>query len=442
MCSECRRKAGRYEALIGARCSKIEFSFRQVADRKTPQQFKRPACRGDETSGEIALCPQYTRPVARPLLTYECGCYMGMCQGELQAAEQRGSRVRCARKKCRHRGMAKGDSRMRGAVSYPPAPPLPPACVGPDMARLCRHKPCLHAPPPPFCTHTGLGQHPLAGPAPNRPSRRASQRPAARYLVIPLREKILSCAAGLCRGLPAPLADDALSRARAAMAVDIAAGASAEQNRPCTGCPRCRGDVVVRLLASHLCGLGLFLAGSPRNFACGNRAGRCRWPAGFLGDLSFSLPFHSGASPYSPCYTRVGSRDLDVKSRAVQEITANWIEIAESCSEVDTRVLLTVSLLKDKTQTASECGQESPPTKPSNSYPSASQSPPPPPSPPHPTPHTCRHRNQGPLGVNGVNVVDGVKWVNGVDGVDRVKCVDGVNGVNEVDGVDGVSLVI
>ncbi|KAJ8882712.1 hypothetical protein PR048_014524 [Dryococelus australis] len=36
-----------------------------------------------------------------------------------------------------------------------------------------------------------------------------------------------------------------------------------------------------------------------RIFASGNRAGRCRWSAGFLGDLPFPLPLHSGAAPYS-----------------------------------------------------------------------------------------------------------------------------------------------
>ncbi|KAJ8895296.1 hypothetical protein PR048_000621 [Dryococelus australis] len=41
-------------------------------------------------------------------------------------------------------------------------------------------------------------------------------------------------------------------------------------------------------------------AGSLRNFACGNRAGRCRWTARFLGDLPSPPPFHSGAAPYSP----------------------------------------------------------------------------------------------------------------------------------------------
>ncbi|KAJ8889723.1 hypothetical protein PR048_009224 [Dryococelus australis] len=46
--------------------------------------------------------------------------------------------------------------------------------------------------------------------------------------------------------------------------------------------------------------LGQSPAGSLRIFACGNRAGRCRWSAGLLGDLQFPPPFHSGATPYSP----------------------------------------------------------------------------------------------------------------------------------------------
>ncbi|KAJ8888241.1 hypothetical protein PR048_007728 [Dryococelus australis] len=36
-----------------------------------------------------------------------------------------------------------------------------------------------------------------------------------------------------------------------------------------------------------------------RVFASRNRAGRCRWSAGFLGDLPFTPPIHSGAAPYS-----------------------------------------------------------------------------------------------------------------------------------------------
>ncbi|KAJ8881276.1 hypothetical protein PR048_017754 [Dryococelus australis] len=45
-------------------------------------------------------------------------------------------------------------------------------------------------------------------------------------------------------------------------------------------------------------------------FACGNRAGRCHWSAGFLGDLPFPPPIHSGATPYS-----TGSQDLAGKGR-------------------------------------------------------------------------------------------------------------------------------
>ncbi|KAJ8872244.1 hypothetical protein PR048_025846 [Dryococelus australis] len=44
-------------------------------------------------------------------------------------------------------------------------------------------------------------------------------------------------------------------------------------------------------------------AGSLRIFACGNCAGRCSWQAGFLGDLPFPPPSHSGVAPYSPSRT-------------------------------------------------------------------------------------------------------------------------------------------
>ncbi|KAJ8881011.1 hypothetical protein PR048_017484 [Dryococelus australis] len=60
-----------------------------------------------------------------------------------------------------------------------------------------------------------------------------------------------------------------------------------------------------------------FRRGSPRIFARGNRAGRCCWTAGFLGDLPFPPPLHSGAAPYSQCFTHIGSQELDVK-RLVQ----------------------------------------------------------------------------------------------------------------------------
>ncbi|KAJ8873986.1 hypothetical protein PR048_024826 [Dryococelus australis] len=52
-------------------------------------------------------------------------------------------------------------------------------------------------------------------------------------------------------------------------------------------------------------------AGSLRIFASGYRAGRYHWSAGFLGDLPFPPPLHSGAAPYSPHFTLIGSQYLD-----------------------------------------------------------------------------------------------------------------------------------
>ncbi|KAJ8882842.1 hypothetical protein PR048_014656 [Dryococelus australis] len=72
----------------------------------------------------------------------------------------------------------------------------------------------------------------------------------------------------------------------------------------------CRGGVVVRLLASHRCEPGSI----PWIYACRNRAGRCDWLAGFLGDVPFPPLLHSGAAPYSPRFTLISSQDLDVKS--------------------------------------------------------------------------------------------------------------------------------
>ncbi|KAJ8866249.1 hypothetical protein PR048_032092 [Dryococelus australis] len=48
---------------------------------------------------------------------------------------------------------------------------------------------------------------------------------------------------------------------------------------------------------------------------CGNRSERCRWPVGFLGDLPFSAPLHSGVAPYALRFTLIGSQALNVKSR-------------------------------------------------------------------------------------------------------------------------------
>ncbi|KAJ8871170.1 hypothetical protein PR048_027476 [Dryococelus australis] len=57
---------------------------------------------------------------------------------------------------------------------------------------------------------------------------------------------------------------------------------------------------VFRLLASHLGEPDSIPGGfTPQIFACGDRAGRCRWSAGFLGGLPFPQPLHYGAAPYS-----------------------------------------------------------------------------------------------------------------------------------------------
>ncbi|KAJ8881144.1 hypothetical protein PR048_017617 [Dryococelus australis] len=49
--------------------------------------------------------------------------------------------------------------------------------------------------------------------------------------------------------------------------------------------------------------------GRSRTFARGNRAGRCRWSAGFLRDIQSPQPFSSGTAPYSPHFTLIGSLD-------------------------------------------------------------------------------------------------------------------------------------
>ncbi|KAJ8889791.1 hypothetical protein PR048_009294 [Dryococelus australis] len=38
----------------------------------------------------------------------------------------------------------------------------------------------------------------------------------------------------------------------------------------------------------------------PWIFAYGKRTRRCHWPAGFLGDLPFPTPLHSGTAPFTP----------------------------------------------------------------------------------------------------------------------------------------------
>ncbi|KAJ8888757.1 hypothetical protein PR048_008249 [Dryococelus australis] len=57
-----------------------------------------------------------------------------------------------------------------------------------------------------------------------------------------------------------------------------------------------------------------FQRGRSRIVTCGNRAGQCRWSAGFLGDLPFPPPFHSVAAPYPPRLTLICSQNLNVKN--------------------------------------------------------------------------------------------------------------------------------
>ncbi|KAJ8893447.1 hypothetical protein PR048_006045 [Dryococelus australis] len=51
-----------------------------------------------------------------------------------------------------------------------------------------------------------------------------------------------------------------------------------------------------------------------RSLSLGYRTGRCRWSAGFLGNLPFPPPLQFGAAPYSPRFTLISSLDTDVKS--------------------------------------------------------------------------------------------------------------------------------
>ncbi|KAJ8877085.1 hypothetical protein PR048_021537 [Dryococelus australis] len=55
--------------------------------------------------------------------------------------------------------------------------------------------------------------------------------------------------------------------------------------------------------------------GRSRSFACGNRAGWCLWSAGFLGDLPFPPPLHSGAAPHPPRFILISSQDPYYKIR-------------------------------------------------------------------------------------------------------------------------------
>ncbi|KAJ8897301.1 hypothetical protein PR048_002647 [Dryococelus australis] len=58
--------------------------------------------------------------------------------------------------------------------------------------------------------------------------------------------------------------------------------------------------------------------------------------AGLLGYLPFSPPFHSGAAPYSPCFTLICFQDLDVKSPWRKNSAEERLQRKRACG--DTRV--------------------------------------------------------------------------------------------------------
>ncbi|KAJ8892173.1 hypothetical protein PR048_004753 [Dryococelus australis] len=75
-----------------------------------------------------------------------------------------------------------------------------------------------------------------------------------------------------------------------------------------------RGGVVVKLLASHTGEPGSISGGLAPGFShVGIVPDDSDGQWGFLGDLPFPPPLHSGAFPYSPHFTLIGSQDPDVK---------------------------------------------------------------------------------------------------------------------------------
>ncbi|KAJ8882203.1 hypothetical protein PR048_018691 [Dryococelus australis] len=74
----------------------------------------------------------------------------------------------------------------------------------------------------------------------------------------------------------------------------------------------------VGVTSSHIptkANMVLFPTESPPDFRMCNRTVQCRWLAGFLGDLPFPPPLHSGGAPFLPRFIIIGSQDLDVKRR-------------------------------------------------------------------------------------------------------------------------------
>ncbi|KAJ8867736.1 hypothetical protein PR048_031539 [Dryococelus australis] len=80
--------------------------------------------------------------------------------------------------------------------------------------------------------------------------------------------------------------------------------AQAQLQKRCKSLLYSAGNRAGTAAIDEACDLGLDLTQSV------NRAGRCRWSTGFLVDLPFPPPLHSGAAPFSPHLTLIGSQDL------------------------------------------------------------------------------------------------------------------------------------
>ncbi|KAJ8881562.1 hypothetical protein PR048_018045 [Dryococelus australis] len=65
--------------------------------------------------------------------------------------------------------------------------------------------------------------------------------------------------------------------------------------------------------------------GHTQIFACGNHAGRCHRSAGFLGDLTFPPPFHSGAAPYPPQSPSLALKTSLLRAAQISSLTHSII---------------------------------------------------------------------------------------------------------------------
>ncbi|KAJ8875130.1 hypothetical protein PR048_023023 [Dryococelus australis] len=75
--------------------------------------------------------------------------------------------------------------------------------------------------------------------------------------------------------------------------------------------------------------------GSLRNFRMHESCLTIRWSAGFLGDISFYPPLHSGAAPYSPRFTIIGSQDFDRLVADTGDHTKRHPIMSHTCSMGD-----------------------------------------------------------------------------------------------------------